>query len=132
MKYRVFFSVVGTLVLVCGLIALGVYVYNLGAASAVDETAELPLRVHHYGPHTSVFGFVFAVIGIMILLKIAIPMIVFPLFGAGFWGARKRWRRHGPWHWHPMDWEDDVPPIVRSWHRNMHGMDDSDESPAEE
>ncbi len=132
MKNRVLLTVVGILVLVAGLIALGVYVYNLGAASAADESAELPLRLRDYGPFPSVLGIVFAVIGLMILLKIAVPMILFPLFGIGFWGARRRWRRSGPWHWHPMDWEDGIPPMVRSWHRWMHEMDDGDESPAEE
>ncbi len=132
MKNRVLFIVVGILVLVVGLIALGVYVYNLGAASAADESAELPLRLREFGPFPSALGIVFAVIGFMILLKFAVPMILFPLFGIGFWGVRRHWRRYGPWHCHPMDWEDCVPPMVRSWHRRMHDMDESDESPAEE
>jgi hypothetical protein len=132
MKNRVLITVVGILVLVVGLIALGVYVYNLGAASAADESAELPLRLREYGPFPSVLGIILAAIGFMILLKIAVPMILFPLFGIGFWGARRRWRRYGPWHWHSMDWEDGVPPMVRSWHRRMHGMDADGESPAEE
>lgn len=132
MKYRVLFSIVGTLVLVCGLIALGFYVYNLGVISAADESVELPLRVHHYGHFPSIFGVIFTVIGFLILLKIAVPMILFPLFGIGFMGAKRHWRRGGPWHWRHMDWEDGVPPMVRSWHRHMHEMDESEESPSEE
>jgi hypothetical protein len=132
MKNRVLFTFVGILVLVVGLIALGVCVYNLGAASVADESAELPLRLREFGPFPSVLGIVFVAIGFMILLKIAVPMILFPLFGIGFWGARRRWRRCGPWPVHPMDWEDGVPPMVRSWHRRMHEMDEGDESPVEE
>jgi hypothetical protein len=132
MKNRVLFTVVGILVLVVGLIALGVYVYNLGAASAADDSAELPLRLREYVPFPSVVGIIFAAIGFMILLKIAVPMILFPIFGIGFWGARRHWRRYGPWHGHPMEWEDGIPPMVRSWHRRMHEMGEGDESPAEE
>ena len=132
MKNRVLFSAIGILVLVGGLIALGFYVYHLGAASVADETVELPLRAHHYGPFPSVVGFVFAIIGLMILLKITVPLILFPIFGIGFMGAKRRWHRGGPWHWHHKNWEDGVPPVVRSWHDCMHGVEDSDESPAEE
>ncbi len=136
MKNQVLLTVVGILVLVVGLIALGVYVYNLGAAAAADESVELPLRLREFGPFPSVLGIFFAVIGLMFLLRFAVPMILFPLFGIGFWGARRRWRRYGPWHWHhmdhPTDWEDCVPPMVRSWHRWMREMDEDDESPAEE
>lgn len=132
MKNRIFFSVVGILVLVCGLIALGFYVYNLGAASAVDENVELPTYTWHFGRFPSVFGVVLAFIGFMILLRIAVPFILFPLFGIGFWGARRHWRTYGPRHWRRMDWEEGVPPMVRSWHRHLHEMDEDEETPAED
>jgi hypothetical protein len=132
MKNRVLFSVMGTLVLVCGLVALGVYVYNLGAVSAMEEGVDLPMFVHYKGHFPSIFGVIFGFIGLMILIKITFRMIMFPLLGAGPMGARKRWRGYGPWHWHPMNWEDDVPAPVRSWHRRMHEMDEDEESPVEE
>lgn len=132
MKDRVLYSVVGILVLIAGLIALGFYIYNLGAASAVDESVETPLRFWQYAPFHPVLGIVFAVVGFMILLRIIVPMILFPLIGIGFMSAKRRWHRGGPWHWHHMDWEDDVPPMVRSWHRHMHEMEEGEESASEE
>ncbi len=132
MKNRIFFSVVGILVLVCGLIALGFYVYNLGVSSAADQSVELPAHPWHFGYFPSVFGVALAFIGFMILLRIAVPLILFPLFGIGFWGARRHWHGHGPWHWRRMDWENCAPPMVRSWHRHLHEMDEGDETPAEE
>jgi hypothetical protein len=132
MKNRIFFSVVGILVLVCGLIALGFYVYNLGAASAADQSVELPAHPWHFGYFPPLLGVAIAVIGFMFLLKIAIPLILFPIFGIGFWGARRHWRGYGPRHWRRMDWEEGVPPMVRSWHRHLHEMAADDEAPAEE
>ena len=132
MKARIVFSIVGTLVLVVGLIALGTYVYNLGVTSGLEETGEVPIGHHHFWPFSSVLGPIFAVIGLMILLKFALPLIFFPLFGIGFMGARWRRYRCGPRHWKHMDWEDGVPPVVRSWHEHMHDVDESDESPAVE
>ena len=78
MKGRIVLSIVGTLVLVVGLIALGTYVYNLGVTSGLEESGEAPLGYHYFRPFPSVFGAIFAVIGLMILLKFALPLIFFP------------------------------------------------------
>jgi hypothetical protein len=105
--------------LLAAVIGAGVLAFNAGAAqSNVLGMAVAP-----------VVAGLLAVLLLLFVLRLAMPLLMIPLFGFGFMRWRRHgfghgwkhraWRHHGKW----SNWEEGVPPMVSEWHRRMHEME---------
>jgi len=125
MNSRNVFRLILALVLIGAVAGLAWYVYNLGIAQGVVESANFEVpeggeRIYPYygGP------FFFRPFGFGFLACLVIPLFFFFLFGLGrlfFWGGRPH--RFG---WYPGNREGSVPPGFEEWHRRMHEPDKTD------
>jgi hypothetical protein len=120
-----------TLLLIAGLVALGVFVYNLGVARGATigaNWAEMPVPqagMRPYGFH-GLFGFGLLALGLPLILAFlffgTVRRLMFMRWMAGAAGGFRHW--HGPRHWgdrgHPGEGSEHIPPFVEEWHRKMH------------
>ena len=127
MAGRIFFRILFALVLIAGVVALGVYVYNSGVAQGLASGGSLALpegsapavpyayaAPYFYRPWGTGFGFFGLVVPILFgifLVSVLARLLFF-----------RSWHAHGhAWRgrWHGADGEQ-VPPMVAEWHRKLH------------
>jgi len=132
MRGRVFFQIVFGLIMIGALIALGVYVYNIGVTQGIASGTALQVPegsagmhpYYYYQPFYRPWGFVcFGLIGPLLFL-----FLIFGLMRGMFF---RSWRHfghgYGPsfghWKWggSKEQWKEGVPPMVAEWHRKLHG-----------
>ena len=133
MAGRIVLRILFALVLIAGVGALGVYVYNSGVAQGMlaSGQAALPQSSAQVAPYPVPYfyrpwGFGWGFIGLVIPIFFGI-FLVSVLVRLLFF---RSWHAHGAhgWRgrWHGAE-GDQVPPMVAEWHRKMH-----EESPAPE
>ena len=123
MDSRTVFRILFAIILVLGLIAVGVYIYNAGVAQGLVAGGTLAdpdggVRPYpYYAPFYRPWGFGFFPFGWIF------PLFFFLLL---FWAIRglffRSWYRRGPGFWggDRGQWPQDVPPMVEEWHRKLH------------
>lgn len=134
MAGRIFFRVLFALVLIVGVGALGVYVYNSGVAQGLAAGGNLalpeggavpapyyaPYFYRPWGPGFGFFGLVIPILFGIFLVSVLARLLFF-----------RSWHAHGAhgWRgrWHGADGEQ-VPPMVAEWHRKMHETSSEPES----
>jgi len=107
------------LVLIAGVAGFGVYVYNVGVAQGVADSARLaspesggapyPYYVGPFGYRP--FGFGFGIFGCLIPLFFL--FLFFGLLRGLFWRGGRGWGR-------PRHWDGGAPPMFEEWHRKAH------------
>jgi flagellin-like protein len=121
--------VLGSVLLLALVVVAGVLAFNAGAAQGAIFGMQM----------APVLAGLLAVILLLFALRLAAPLLLWPLFGIGL----HRWRHHGfgrgwgPWAckgygrgWRsPRDWEDHVPPMVAEWHRRLHEIESEGDEP---
>jgi hypothetical protein len=128
MAGRIFFRILFALVLIAGVGALGVYVYNSGVAQGLAASGSLappegsmpaapyayaaPYFYRPWGPGFGFFGLVIPILFGIFLVSALARLLFF-----------RSWHAHGMhgWHgrWRGADGEQ-VPPMVAEWHRKLH------------
>jgi hypothetical protein len=121
------------LILLAGVVALGVYIYNVGVAQGTIASGSLPapsgesVTVPYYYPHLyrpwgfGFFGCIFPIL-FFFLLFVAARGLFF-----------HRWHHHGYWNGsrlHDREGQN-IPPMVEEWHRKMHSAQGNQESSGE-
>jgi hypothetical protein len=128
MSGKFWFRIVIALFILAGVVALGVFAYNLGVARGATMSAQWaelpapPVGMYPYGFHRPLgWG----------LLALGVPLLLAFLF----FGAVRRMMFFrmmafgGPRHWHvSRHWgsghhgvgPEHIPPFVEEWHRKMH------------
>lgn len=137
MRGSYFIQIVFGLILIGALIALGVYVYNIGVAQGLASGTVLQApdgsampQPYYYYPYHRPWGFgVFGLIGPLLFL-----FLIFALLRGLFF---RRWRHHGHGYWpragmwksggSPEQWKEGVPPVVAEWHRKLHSEEPESE-----
>jgi hypothetical protein len=119
MRNRSWMVIIGSLVLIAGLAAIGYLIYRAGVAQGAAVgvgTLDLAGPIMNPRPFlTGLLGFVL----LLILLKFALRLILFPFLALGM--GHRAWRyghtgMRGKW----LEGED-VPPFFKIWHERAHG-----------
>lgn len=122
---KIWFRIVAALLLIAGIVALGVFAYNLGVARGTTlgvNWAEMPAKaagMAPYGYHHPL-GLGLLACGLPLLLAFlffgALRHLLF--FRRFAFGGPRHWVRHS--HWSAGDRPEHIPPFVEEWHRKMH------------
>jgi hypothetical protein len=126
MKGQIVFRILFGILLIAGVVALGVYVYNAGVAQGLLTSGQLsppanaqqtaPYVSPHFYYHPLGWGMVFFAILLGIFLVGGLVRMLF--FRPWFHHAQRHWgmKHAGPYGFDP----DNVPPMVAEWHRKLH------------
>jgi hypothetical protein len=120
MKYSWIFRIVGAIILVIGIAAIGYFAYTAGLAQGQTAVPVAPetgvTAVWHPGWGMRPFhGLAFAPI-LLCLVPIFLCLFIFLPMRMMFGPHRMHMHMHGRWH----SEEGEVPPPVEEWHRRMH------------
>jgi len=131
--------VLGVIVLLIGIVAIGVVAYNAGVAQAQTVAPAAQVIAPWHGgmemrPLAGLFflPFLFCLVPLFLVLFIFLPLRM--IFGP----HRMHMHMHGRWHGEEAGegeipphmhgrwekWEGGVPPFVEDWHRRMHEKTD--------
>ena len=122
MNRRIILGILLALVLLAGVVSVGSFVYNMGVAHGMAQSAKLSdlpptaeARPYPYygGPFFFHRPFGFGCFGPLLFL-----FLLFVLF-KGFWRGG-RWGRGG---WGHGSWDKGVPPPFEEWHRQAHSQE---------
>ncbi len=126
MKGQIIFRILFGILLIAGVVALGVYVYNAGVAQGLLVSSQLsppeaglqaaPYVYPHfyYHPWGWGMGFLAVLLGIFLVGGLVRMLFFRPWFHPGMrhWGMK---------HTGPYGFDaDKVPPMVAEWHRKLH------------
>lgn len=120
---------VGTLVLVAGLVGIGMLIYQAGMAQGASTGAEIPEMIHPFIWGRPLLTGVITILLLLFLLRLVAPLFLFPLFGfhlhRRFPGAPMRglWKHSRGW-----DHERQMPEFIKHWHDRLHQDDPSAEA----
>jgi hypothetical protein len=120
MKYSWIFRIVGAIILVIGIAAVGYFAYTAGvaqgqtAAPVVSEAGQTALWHAGRGMHPFA-GFAFFPV-LLCLAPFFLCLFIFMPLRMIFGPHRMHMHMHGRWHGE----EGEVPPPVEEWHRRMH------------
>jgi hypothetical protein len=97
MKSNMWWRGLLALVVLVGLVAGAVLIYNAGVAQGTATPGDFA-GLRGFRAMNPFFALVFTFFGLMFLLRIIIPLIFFPIFGWRRWGGHGHWRRHWGMH----------------------------------
>jgi hypothetical protein len=139
MKNYWIFRLIGVVILLIALVAVGIFAYNMGlaqgqsAAVTAPQAGVIEMSRGGFGFHPlqalAALPFLFCGGLFFLILFILIPLRM--VFGPHRMGIRMHGQCEGeegpgPMHFHGhwKKWEGDVPPPVEEWHRRMHEKKD--------
>jgi hypothetical protein len=122
MKYLWILRIVGVIILLTGIAAVGYFAYTAGVAqgqTAVPAVAETDGAVlgHAVGSFHPARGLAFFP-GLLCLAPLFLAFFIFMPLRMIFGPSRMPMRMHG--RWHGCGDSSEVPPPVAEWHRRMH------------
>ena len=118
MRNRSWMVLVGSLVLIAGLAAIGYLIFQAGVAQGAEVGVEAFEFAHPmYGPRPFLMG-LFGLILVIFLVKFVMRLVFFPFFAFGM--GRRHWRHrhpgmHGKWYE-----SEALPPFFKDWHDRAH------------
>jgi hypothetical protein len=115
--------VIGAIVLLVGIVAVGYVAYNAGLAqaqTAVPATQYVGPAHGYMGWHP--LGGLFFLPFLLCLVPFFLCLFIFMPLRMIFGPHRMQMHMHGRWHGE----EGDVPPPVEEWHRRMHEKKDKE------
>jgi hypothetical protein len=120
MRNRSWMVILGSLVLIAGLVGIGYLIYQAGVA----QGAAIGVEAFAFGqPMVGLRPFFLGLLGFLLLLlflKFVLRLIFFPFFAFGM--GHRAWR-----YGHPAmrgKWleDEDIPPFFKAWHERAHGL----------
>jgi hypothetical protein len=110
-------AVLGSLILIAGLAAIGYLIYQAGVAQGAGLGAE---ALEFTRPMVRPGGFLTGLLGFLLLImlfKFTMRLFFFPFFAFGMGGHHfhRRYGWRGKW-----SERDDLPPFFKEWHERAH------------
>jgi len=142
---KIFFRVVG-LLLVVGLLAAGGFMsYKAGVTQGISQAPAVATAIAKaaengqpvppmYGPYGYAYPYGFGHPHFFnpfsaICLSLVFLFVFFGVLKMVFFRTmRHTWSHHGPWR---KDWEGKVPPFFAEWHKRAHGDETSEDGESE-
>jgi hypothetical protein len=110
--------VIGSLILIAGLAAIGYLIFQAGVAQGAEVGIEAFEFAHPmYGPRPFLMG-LFGFILVIFLVKFVMRMFFFPFFAFGM--GRRHWRHRHPGMRGKWYEGEDLPPFFKDWHERAH------------
>lgn len=118
MRNRSWMVLVGSLILIAGLAAIGYLIFQAGVAQGAEVGVEAyEFARPMYGPRPFLMGLLGFIL-LIFLVKFVVRLIFFPFFAFGM--GKHHWRhRHPGMH---GKWQEgrDLPPFFKDWHDRAH------------
>jgi hypothetical protein len=109
---------IGSLILIAGLAAIGYLIYQAGVAQGAELGVEAFDSVPPmYGPRPFLFGLLGFIL-VILMFKLVLRMIFFPFFAFGM--GKRHWHHRHPGMYAKWHQGEDLPPFFKDWHDRAH------------